>query len=148
MTVIKAGTAKSEAGKDHPQLGSYTAQLISETGNLTQFSALIETLTAGSKSSILHWHSSEDEMVLMLSGTVTLHQGDERIELTKGDAACFKAGDPVGHCLENTSRKDASYLVIGTRKSQDTVTYPGRDRILTRDGDQRTWTDGNGVAAR
>lgn len=147
LTVIKAGTAKIKNGESHPLLGAYTAELISDAGNLTQFGALIETLPKGSKSSLLHWHANEDEMILMLSGQVTLHQGGEKTKLTQGDAACFKAGDPVGHCLENTSDQDASYLLIGTRTSEDTVTYPGRNRKLLRNNDQRVWTDENGNAA-
>ncbi len=141
MTVIKSGAAKIKAGEAHPLIGSYFAELISDSGNLTQFGAFVETLTPGSKSSLLHWHSEEDELVYMLKGTVTLHEGDKRTTLSPGDAASFKAGDPVGHCLENVSSEDAVYFLVGTRSADDIVTYPGRNRRLIRKADKHWWTD-------
>jgi uncharacterized cupin superfamily protein len=76
---------------------------ISEAGALTQFGALIEVLQPGSRSSIKHWHSSEDEMVYVLDGEITLIEGDTETVLHPGDAATFKAGVPVGHFFENRS---------------------------------------------
>ena len=53
---------------------------ISEPGGLTQFGALIEVLPPGSRSSLKHWHSAEDEMVYVLDGEVTLIEGDAALE--------------------------------------------------------------------
>ncbi|WP_299698933.1 cupin domain-containing protein [uncultured Tateyamaria sp.] len=133
MTVIKRGTARTDSGKANGPLGPYTAELISDTGGLTQFGAFIETLPPGSSSSYNHWHATEDEMILMLSGTVTLIEDDTETTLTEGDAATWTAGTPVGHNLRNDSRADARYVVIGTRAPQDRVTYPTLDRVLIND---------------
>lgn len=120
-----------------------------ETGGLTQFGALVEILPPGSRSSLKHWHSSEDEMVYMLSGVVTLHEGATSVSLAAGEAATFKAGAPAGHCLENTGETEARYLVIGTRAPHDVITYPEHDRILTVDHstDTRSFTTLDGRAA-
>lgn len=106
---------------------------ISEPGGLTQFGAFIETLPPGSRSSIKHWHSAEDEMVYMLAGEVTLIEGNTDVVLRPGDAATFRAGDPLGHCLVNRSVAAARYLVVGTRAPVDTITYPDHDRVCFRD---------------
>jgi oxalate decarboxylase/phosphoglucose isomerase-like protein (cupin superfamily) len=37
-----------------------------------QFGAFVEILQPGSRSSLRHWHSAEDEMVYVLEGRVTL----------------------------------------------------------------------------
>lgn len=133
MTIIKAGTAKiDEAGPDDP-LGPYRAELISDTGGLTQFGAFIEELPPGSHSSYAHWHAAEDEMVLILSGEVVATEGGVETVLTPGDAACWKAGDPMGHTLHNQSDKPVRYMVIGTRAPGDVVTYPDHDRVLQFD---------------
>jgi uncharacterized cupin superfamily protein len=145
MTIIKSGAAKTKVGELHPLIGSFSAELISDTGNLTQFGAFVETLTPGSKSSLLHWHSDEDELVYMLKGTVIVHEGDVRTVLSPGDTACFKAGEPVGHCLENTSGEDATYFLVGTRSSADIVTYPGRNRRIIRKDGKHWWTDEAGA---
>ena len=66
-----------------------------------------------------------------------------------GDAACFKAGEPAGHCIENQSDTVISYLVVGTRAAQDKVTYPENDRILhlDREAQTRRFTDLAGAEA-
>jgi uncharacterized cupin superfamily protein len=66
-----------------------------------------------------------------------------------GDAATFKAGDPICHCMQNQSESEVRYLVIGTRSSGDVVTYPDHNRILhfDRETENRRWTDHAGYPA-
>lgn len=132
-----------------PVVGPSRALLLSDTGGLTQFGAFIEVLPPGSRSSIKHWHAAEDELVHLLAGTVELHEGDRVVTLNPGDTATFRAGDPVGHCLVNTSGAEARYLVVGTRAPRDTITYPDDDRVLAfdRTAGTRTWTDHAGRPA-
>jgi uncharacterized cupin superfamily protein len=123
MPLIPPGTSRIDHGDG--VCGPYTAALLSDTGGLTQFGAFIETLPPGSASSTLHWHAQEDEMVHILTGTVTLIEGDMQTAMHPGDTACFQAGIPVGHCLRN----DVTYPLTG-----DTLTI--RDGIKTyRDAD-------------
>ncbi|MEM6373343.1 MAG: cupin domain-containing protein [Pseudomonadota bacterium] len=133
MTVIKAGHARQETGGTETSLGPYTAELISDTAGLTQFGAFIETLPPGSSSSHTHWHETEDEMVLILSGTLTLTEGDVETQLMSADAACWRAGDPVGHSMQNRSNAPVRYVVNGTRAGADTITYPNHNRVLFYD---------------
>ena len=106
---------------------------ISEPGGLTQFGAFIEVLEPGSRSSIKHWHSAEDELVYVLDGQITLIEGDAQTLLRPGDAATFRACAPVGHFLENRSTAPTRCLVVGTRAPVDTITYPDHDRVCHRD---------------
>jgi uncharacterized cupin superfamily protein len=131
MPIIRAANATTEQPEHpHPVLGSYTAKLFSDSGGVDQFGAFTETLPAGSKSSLRHWHAAEDEMVFMLSGEIIVHEGDAASPLSPGDSATFKAGVPVGHYMENTSNSDATYLVIGTRADNDVITYPDHNCVL------------------
>jgi uncharacterized cupin superfamily protein len=122
---------------------------ISEAGGLTQFGALIEVLPPGSRSSIKHWHSAEDEMVYVLEGHITLIEGETETLLKPGDAATFRAGDPIGHYLENRSDMPTRCLVVGTRAPVDVITCPDHDRVCHRDRSlpDDIWTDGRGQAA-
>ena len=117
-----------------------------QAGGLRQFGAFIEILPPGSTSSIKHWHSAEDEMVYVLEGEVTLTEGHTEVVLRPGDAATFRAGDPVGHFLENRSSASTRCLVIGIRAPLDTITYPDHDRICVRDRSlpDDIWTDSAG----
>ena len=116
---------------------------ISEAGELTQFGAFIEVLQPGCRSSIKHWHSSEDEMVYVLAGEITVIEGTSETLMHAGCTATFKAGVQVGHYLENRSAGETRCLVVGTRAPVDQITYPEHDRICLRDRSlpDDLWTD-------
>jgi len=121
-----------EAGSDAP--GAWRAGRLSDGGGLTQFGALVQELAPGAASADPHWHAAEDEMVYLLDGAITMVEGDARHALRPGQAACFRAGVAVAHCLVNESDAPARGLVIGTRSGDDVVTYAdGRVRTV-RDG--------------
>lgn len=122
---------------------------ISEAGGLTQFGAFIEVLQPGSRSSIKHWHSAEDEMIYVLEGEITLIEDDSETLLRPGDAATFRAGVPIGHCLENRSSNETRCLVVGTRAPVDRITYPDHDRVCHRDRSlpDDIWTNSAGEPA-
>ena len=138
---------REEVGVDAdgpPHLGAFEARLYSDAGGLTQFGAFVETLQPGASSSDRHWHEQEDEMAYVLSGEVTLVEDDGETVLRPGDAATWRAGSPVAHCLTNRSDAPASYVVVGTRATNDRVHYAELDKISTKRGGvvARTRRDG------
>lgn len=132
-----------EEGDD--EIGRFRAELLSDSADLTQFGAFIETLWPGGASSKSHWHRSEDEMIHLLEGEVTLVEGGEAVPLTAGETACFKAGTPVGHHLENRSTSPVRYLVIGTRSGDDVVTYAETGETVTIADGEKIYRDKDGV---
>jgi uncharacterized cupin superfamily protein len=136
-----------EEDTSHPvmgaSLGPYSHAVIGDAAGLTQFGCHLERLPPGSRSSHRHWHETEDELVYMLEGEVVLIEETETV-LRAGDAAAWRAGDPVGHCLENRSAADALYLVAGTRHADDTVHYPDAGLRLDKTGRRRRFTDATG----
>lgn len=133
----------------HPVLGEdtgpYAYQLLSDPGGLTQFGAFIEELPPGSTSGHRHWHESEDEMVYMLEGQVVLVE-DQETTLKPGDTACWPAGEPMGHRLDNRSDASARYLVIGTRHKNDIIHYTDHDLITHKEGSDRRYMHRDGTA--
>jgi uncharacterized cupin superfamily protein len=104
-------------------LGDYTAASdLGEPLGLTQFGVQIETLHPGARSSLRHWHEAEDEFVYVIAGELVLIE-DTETTLRAGDCAGWPAGVAVGHCLENRSGADATYLVVGTRAARDRWHY-------------------------
>ncbi len=72
-------------------------------------------------------------MVYVLAGEITVVEGESESLMRAGDAATFKAGIAVGHCLENRSYSSTRCLVVGTRAPVDRIKYPDHDRVLLRD---------------
>lgn len=129
-------------------LGPYEAVLLSDAGDLTQFGALLETLHPSSKSSRQHWHEKEDEFIYMISGEVVLLENERETVLEPGDAATFKAGVPVFHCLHNRSDRPATYVVVGTRAENDVLHYLDDGSRVERKGRKRTVFDAQGQITR
>ena len=144
--IIRKGTAKTDAptAEQAAALGHFSAELLSDTGGLTQFGAFTETLAPGSSSSHRHWHENEDEFLYMLDGHATLIEDDGPEPLRPGDAACWKAGVPNGHHVVNRSDAPCTYLVIGTRAENDRVHYSDIDKLYSRQNGTVTRTKRDG----
>ena len=108
-------------------------QRIGDAVGLTQFGVNITRIKAGSASALRHWHEREDEFVYMLEGELVLCENDGETVLKAGDAAGFKAGSGVAHCLVNRTERDAIYLEVGTRAESERVHYPDVDFMMERD---------------
>jgi uncharacterized cupin superfamily protein len=100
---------------------------------LTQFGVNLSTLKAGAWSSQRHWHAAEDELVYVLEGELVLVEDHGETVLKPGDAAGWKANAANGHCLINRGTRDAVYLEIGSRFTDERVVYPDIDMTLERD---------------
>ena len=108
-------------------------QRIGDAVGLTQFGVNITRIKAGSASALRHWHEQEDEFIYMLEGELILRENEGETVLRPGDAAGFKAGSGVAHCLVNRSEREAVYLEVGTRAKRERAHYPDVDLVYDRD---------------
>ncbi|MCR8723140.1 cupin domain-containing protein [Frigidibacter sp. ROC022] len=136
MTVLRRGTVpETDAVSTYPEpynrgRGRMFYAPLSDVGGLTQFGAAFERLVPGGKGSQKHWHEREDEFLYLISGRLTVTEGETETVMEPGDAACWKAGEPVGHTIRNDGDVDAVYLIVGSRDPQDICHYPGLDMRL------------------
>jgi len=107
-------------------------QKIGDAVGLTQFGVNITRIKAGAASALRHWHEQEDELIYMLEGELVLKENDGETVLKPGDAAGFKSGSGIAHCLINRSTRDAVYLEVGTRAKNERVHYPDVDFMMER----------------
>jgi uncharacterized cupin superfamily protein len=122
-----------------PVISGREKQRIGDAAGLTQFGVNITRIKAGSASALRHWHEREDEFVYMLEGELVLCENDGETVLKAGDAAGFKAGSGVAHCLVNRTERDAIYLEVGTRAESERVHYPDVDFMMERDASGRRY---------
>ena len=114
---------------DAPCIGQGT-QRLGRAAGLTAFGVNLSRLPPGVWSSQRHWHTHEDEFVMVVEGELTLvtDAGDEI--LRPGDCAAFKAGERDGHHLINRSDRDAVVLEIGNASDKDVCDYPDIDMTV------------------
>jgi uncharacterized cupin superfamily protein len=116
------------SGKHRHKLG--------DAGGLSQFGVNHLRLPPGQWSAERHWHTNEDEFVWVLEGEVVLVNQDGETVLKAGDCACFPAGEPNGHHLQNRSDADAIILEVGSRRPGPDfgVTYTDVDLAIPDGG--------------
>ena len=100
-------------------------------GGLTQFGVNIVTLPPGVKASLRHWHETEDEFLIVLTGEMVLIEDDGETPMRPGDCAAFPANVPNGHHMVNRSDAEASFLVVGTSFVGEIAHYPDHDLKVT-----------------
>lgn len=95
---------------------------------LTNFGVNYTTLQPGASSALFHYHSKQDEFILILEGKATLYFGDSVSIMQAGDCMGFPAAEGVAHRLANESSTErVVYIEIGDRTSDDEVEYPDHD---------------------
>jgi uncharacterized cupin superfamily protein len=98
-------------------------------------------------SSQRHWHSHEDEFVLVLEGKLALVTDSGEQILGPGMVAGFPAGSGDGHHLINRSGQDAVYLEVGSREeANDDVDYSDIDLIRRKKDGKRVFFHKDGTA--
>ena len=123
-------------------------QRIGDAVGLTQFDVNITRIRPQSASALLHAHANEDEFIFMLEGELVLHENDGEVVLKPVDAAGFKAGSGIAHCLINRGDRDAVYFEVGTRAKSERVHYPDVDFVMERDEDGRRFFRKSGELIR
>jgi uncharacterized cupin superfamily protein len=117
---------------------------LARAAGLSQFGVNICTLKPGAASSQRHWHENEDELVYVLQGEVVLIEDEGETVLKPGDAAAWKASVANGHCLINRSDRDAVFLEVGTRATNERAHYSDIDMMVVRDDAGFRYTRKNG----
>jgi len=91
---------------------------------LTAFGANRTLLPPGAASSLRHYHSHEDELVIVISGELVMLTDAGETPMRAGDIASFPKGVPDAHCFVNRSSEPAVLVAIGDNHDEDTWFYP------------------------
>lgn len=150
MGLLDQETIPVESGSSYPEpyateMGDRAWQSLGDAGGLTQFGVRMMIMQPGSKSSLRHWHETEDEFVMVTQGALVLVTDAGQTDLAVGDCAAFPAGDTDGHHLINQSDAEARFLVVGTRVERDVCTYSDVDLRVEINGADARFTRKDGT---
>ncbi|HUQ12766.1 MAG TPA: cupin domain-containing protein [Novosphingobium sp.] len=106
---------------------------LAPTGGLTRLGASHVVLKPGAWSSQRHWHSGEDELLIMLAGEAVLVEDSGRLVLRAGDVCTWPADVENGHHLINESAEDCVFVAISAGPDGG-GSYPDIDMCWTDDG--------------
>jgi uncharacterized cupin superfamily protein len=148
LNTIPQRTGSGYPAPFHEICAGRIRQALGDAGGLTQFGVNLLQLAPGTASSQRHWHSDEDEFVIILSGVVVLVSDRGEETLQAGDFAAFPGGAPNGHQLANRSGAMAVCLEVGSRIPGDSAVYPDIDLLYDGKTDAYTHQDGTPYPSR
>lgn len=111
-------------------------QLGSERIGLSQW-----LLPAGQAAYPYHFHLAEEELLVLLTGSLALRTPAGWRRVNHGDVIRFPVGEEGAHQLVNDTEDDATFLAISTHGQPDVVIYPDEGKLCAA---ERT-PDGSGL---
>jgi uncharacterized cupin superfamily protein len=118
----------------HP--GRHVARVGAQAG-ARELAANVYELDPGAVGSALHVHHGNEELLLVLSGTLSLRAPDGTQLLPAGAVVAFPRGEAGAHSLVNRSDAPVRYLVISPTNRPEVVEYPDTGATLVALGEQR-----------
>jgi uncharacterized cupin superfamily protein len=76
-----------------------------------------------------HYHYSDEELVIVLSGRPTLRTPEGMRELEEGEALRFPLGEEGAHQILNRSGETVTFLAVSSSGRPDVIVYPDSDKI-------------------
>ena len=116
--------------------GRHVAPVGAQAG-ARELAANVYELDPGVVGSPLHVHHANEELLLVLAGTLSLRGPDGTQFLSAGAVVAFPRGQAGAHSLVNRSDVSARYLVVSTTNRPDVVEYPDVGATLVVLAEQR-----------
>jgi uncharacterized cupin superfamily protein len=92
--------------------------------------ASVYELPPGQRSFPLHFHHANEELLIVLAGTVSVRTADGNRELGGGDALIFPRGPRGVHQVINRSGDTARVLVVSTMRAPDVGVWARSEQNL------------------
>jgi uncharacterized cupin superfamily protein len=96
-------------------------------------------LVPGSKWADLHYHHANEELLVVLEGSPTLHTLDGSRALARGDVVAFRRGRQGAHRISNDSPEPARFILVSTMLMPEVVEYPETDNVFVMS--EPPWTE-------
>lgn len=117
-----------DAVEDHPGYEWGRIRLGRRLGG-DMLGASVYVLGPGQKSFPYHFHHANEEMLIVLTGTVTVRTPGGAHPAGPGDALIFVKGPDGAHQVINDSDEEARILMISTMVEPEIAEYPDSNKI-------------------
>ncbi|MBD0329325.1 MAG: cupin domain-containing protein [Thermoleophilia bacterium] len=112
-------------GWDFAHAGA-SAAAVGRRAGAERLGATVYELLPGARWADLHVHYANEELIVVLAGTPTLHMLEGSRRLERGDVVACLRGRRGAHRLENASDEVARVLIVSTMVMPEVVEYPER----------------------
>ncbi|MQA75565.1 MAG: cupin domain-containing protein [Solirubrobacterales bacterium] len=80
-----------------------------------------------------HWHAGNEEMLLVLRGSVAVRGPDGWREVGEGEVIAFERGERGAHQVLNRSARPARFLMFSEMRRPEVVVYPDSGKVGARE---------------
>ncbi len=115
---------------ERPRVVRNRRKVAAAAGSVTTGLQHVE-VAPGKESGLLHCHSLEEEIFVILNGSGVLLLDDEEIPVHQGHVVARPAGTGVSHCFR-AGEETLTYLAYGPRHPGDVCYYPRSNKIAFR----------------
>jgi uncharacterized cupin superfamily protein len=91
--------------------------------------ASVYELPPGQASFPYHWHTANEELLIVLSGRPSLRSPSGWQELAEGEVVAFPAGEDGAHQIVNRDQEPARFFVLSTMIAPELTEYPDTGKV-------------------
>jgi uncharacterized cupin superfamily protein len=121
---------------------SYRDAWIAQQAGAERLGASLYELEPGEANFPYHWHAGNEEMLLVLSGSVVLREPGGERGLEAGALVAFPRGERGAHQLINRGSAAARFLMLSEMRGPDICVYPDSKKIGVREAPPGSGEDG------
>ncbi|MTI44485.1 putative cupin superfamily protein [Roseibium hamelinense] len=128
---IEEVLAQPDMCDENPERGKFQARFgfIGRALGTQQIGVNVTIVPPGKAAWPRHFHYINDEMFIILSGSGTLHYGEEDYPFKPMDVIHIEAGTGIPFQIHNTSETELRYLALSTLDPADVFVYPDSNKI-------------------
>ena len=108
---------------------SYRRARLGRQAGAERLGASLYELPTGQATFPYHWHSANEELLIVLRGRPSLRGPDGWRELDEGEVVSFPTGERGAHQVLNRSAETVRFLVLSEMNAPEMSLYPDTDRI-------------------
>jgi uncharacterized cupin superfamily protein len=120
-------------------LGSVRGSRIGAAAGARDLGCSLYELDPGGQAAPYHLHHGNEELLVVLDGTVELRTPDGTRELGRGAVVAFPTGSAGAHRLRNVSDAQARYLLISTMRFPEVAEQLDTGTVLALKGPGDGW---------
>ncbi len=108
---------------------SYKDCWLGEQAGSERLGASLYEIEPGQATFPYHWHTANEEVLLVLAGTLTVRQPGGPREAAAGEVVAFPRGESGAHQLYNRGDEPARFVVLSEMNWPDPCVYPDSGKV-------------------
>ena len=128
MTVANVFQPEFDHEEDRPGFTHRRARIGWEAGS-ERLGASVYELPPGQATFPYHYHTANEELLIVLSGRPSLRSPNGWRELAEGQVVAFRAGEDGAHQIVNRGSDRATFFVLSTMIAPEITEYPDTGKV-------------------